>query len=514
MTPGSTGDGVLLIAPPLRYYPMNPRSLMPPLGLLSVAAAARERGHAVAVIDAAAEGFGRRRAWDRETETCGLGADAVARRARRAGPRVVGISCLYSITYPVVRELARRLKRELPGAAIVLGGPHPTYLAAEILAAEPAVDFVVLGEGEATFAELVDALHGRRPLAGIRGLARRDGAGAAIDRRDRSVDDLDALPPPAWDLVDLDLYAATCVVAEFFTRGGGRHASIETTRGCPHRCAFCVSSDFWGRRQRRRSAAGVLAEMERLITGHGVRRFGFVDDDLLVDRERFAAILRGIVDRGWGIEWYCPNGFALWRLDGELLDLMRRSGMTMLCLSPETASPELLAGYVGKPVDAAATRAAAALVEARGLRYFLQFIVGFPAETRETLRATLRFAAGLDGALALFNMASPLPGTRLLDECRAAGALEDGFDFTRLNYTRSFVRGRDFGGAELTEIVQRRQVLHNLRVLARRPGRAIDGYGCLLRKRIVVREMLRIHAGRLLGLGAARRLAALARRLR
>jgi len=511
MTRDDTGHGALLIVPPMRYYPMNPRSLMPPLGLLYVAAAARARGCSVTVIDAAAEGFDRRVAWDADTEICGLDLDEIARRARGLEPRVVGISCLYSITYPVVRELARRLRRELPRAAIVLGGPHPTYLAAEILSEESAVDFIVLGEGEQSFADLLDAIRGERPPAGIDGVARREGGNVLVPERRAFIEDLDRLPPPAWDLVDLDRYRDCCVVPEFFTVGGGRHVPITTTRGCPHRCAFCVSSDFWGRRYRKRSADGVLAEMERLITLHGVRRFGLVDDNLLEDRARIVRILRGIVDRGWDIEWYCPNGFGLWHIDDEILDLMRRSGMTMLCLSPETGSPAMLESYVSKPIDLGRTREVVSLIEGRDLRLFLQFIIGFPSETRATLRDTLRFVAGLDETLVLFNMASPLPGTRLLDECRKLGCLSDDFDFTRLNYTRSFVRTSDFSGAEITELAQRRQVLHNLSVLARHPVRTVRRYGYLLRKRIVVHELTRIHLGRLLGLGPSLWLSRLAR---
>jgi phosphonoacetaldehyde methylase len=479
---------------------MNPRSLMPPLGILQIGATLIEQGFDVEVLDAAALGFDNISQYDEETQVFGLSIHEIQKRVHAFSPHFVGISCLFSIVFPVVQDICRAIKQSNSEITTVLGGAHPSYQAKEILQENQTVDYIVQGEGETSFSKLILSLKSGLQVRDIDGLAFRDGLDVVVNPKVEFVTDLDSLPLPAWDLVSLDAYATRCIVPDFFSRKGGRHASILTTRGCPHKCSFCVSTRYWGNRYRKRKAAHVLNEMQELISKHGVRRFSILDDNFFVDRKRAIKILQGIIDNNWNIEWYAPNGFGVWHLDEEILVLMKRSGLSVLCLSLESCSPDIIEKHVHKPIDLEKTRLTIKLIEQHDLNYFVQFIMGFPDETKETVSQTLDYISELNPSFVLMNMASPFPGTALLDKCIESDCFVDGFDFTRLNYTRSLINTRDYTAVELTNYVQRKQVTINLSLMLRKPLGTLRRYSYLMHNPLIIKEFARIHWNRLVGL--------------
>jgi radical SAM superfamily enzyme YgiQ (UPF0313 family) len=191
----------------------------------------------------------------------------------RLKPDVVGLSAM---TYEAgcLHRLAALVKARLPGTVVVAGGPHPSVAAAEVLA-DPAVDFVVRGEGEETFADLLAGLAAQRAdWDACLGISWRRG-NEVVHNLDRPVpNDLDAMPFPAWDLVDHSKYHKV-------PRGGVIYAHKEfatmfSSRACPWRCTYCHNS--YGKKFRERSAENVLAEMELLVRDYGVKEFVFMDD--------------------------------------------------------------------------------------------------------------------------------------------------------------------------------------------------------------------------------------------
>lgn len=487
----------LLLFPPMRCYPISPRSIMPPTGLLHLAAMVRDICQ-VRVLDAAAEGFDHIRPFDAETFTFGLSENEILARVREFGPDLVGISCIFSICYPVVSKIARAIKKENKDISVVIGGNHPTFLAREILEQEPAIDFVVLGEGEWSFKELIRELNGKRNFGAIDGLAFRRGSQVTVRERTRFDQDLDALPLPAWDLVDLPLYEGICLNAEFFLPGKGPHATISFSRGCPHRCAFCATSKFMGHSRRQRSIPSVLDEMEMLKNRFGVRRFTFTDDNMLGDKSHGMEFIQSLIDRDLGITWH-PEGIGLWHLDEEIVPLLKKSGCTSFYLSMESCSKAILKKYVQKPVSLEHIQKLVTLLNDHRFNYFVNLMMGFPEETKQTLAETVDFLKQVGDTSVVINMAAPFPGTRLARECLDSGCLEPGFDFANLNYMRSFIRTRDFSGKEMTHYIGRQNVLLNLYFMRKYPLSFLKRYWRLAKNPLMRKEMLRIHWNKFFG---------------
>jgi len=359
--------------------------ITPQLGLGYLAAAARQAGHSVAMHDGLAD--------DLDDAT-------IAARCRDVD--LVGVGVM-SDTLPRVVELCRLLVGR--GKTVVVGGPHATALPAETLAATGA-HFAVVGEGERSLVALLEALPDPGPIPGV---WTRD---AGMPEPRPLCDDLDALPFPAWDLMHPRRYQLAphgAFVARFPV------APLVTSRGCPCACSFCASPGLWGGGIRFRSPDNVLDEIELLVKRYGVREIHFEDDNLTLRRTHVTAICEGILSRGLDISWAAPNGVRVDTLDHPLLQLMKRSGCSLLAFGVESGSPEILAG-VGKGTSLEAISRAIDLTADVGIDTQGFFIFGLPGETEATIEQTLRFACDSRLDRAQFLLLDVLPGSRLFGE--------------------------------------------------------------------------------------------------
>jgi radical SAM superfamily enzyme YgiQ (UPF0313 family) len=383
------------------HHPYTQHTHVHPLGILMVAAVARERHPDVHVLDMKVEG------WD--AERCAL-------ELERLRPDVVGLSAM---TYEAgcLHALARLVKKRLPGAVVVAGGPHPSVAADDVLA-DAAVDLVVRGEGEHTFAEVLDGLEaGRGDWSGCAGVSWRRADGELAHEPDRPPPrDLDALPFPAWDLVDHARYDAV-------PRGGviyahKRFATMFASRACPWRCTYCHNS--YGKVFRARSADHVLAEIELLVTRYGVRELVFMDDIFNLRAETAKAIARGIVERGWKLALTFPNGFRGDILDEELVDLLVAAGMYRCMIAVESAVPRIQkVSKKGLKIDK--VERIVEYVASRGVMVHGAFMLGFPSETEEEMVTTIDWAARSAFHTAAFFRVIPFKGTELFRQVEEAG---------------------------------------------------------------------------------------------
>ena len=383
------------------YHPYTQFTHVHPLGILMLAAAARERHPDVHVLDMKVEGW--------TAERC-------AEELVRLAPDVVGLSAM---TYEAgcMHALARLVKQRLPRAIVVCGGPHPSVADADVLA-DRSVDFVVRGEGEHTFRELLDGLEaGRTDWSGCLGLSWRRADGSPAHERDRPPpDDLDALPFPAWDLIDHEKYHAV-------PRGGVIYAHKEfatmfSSRACPWRCTYCHNS--YGKVFRARSAEHVLAEIELLVTRYGVKEIVFMDDIFNLRAERAKQIARGILARGWKLALTFPNGLRGDILDQELVDLLVEAGMYRCMIAVESAVPRIQkVSKKGLKMDK--VERIVDYVASKGVMVHGAFMLGFPTETEAEMRATIDWAARSSFHTAAFFRVIPFKGTELFRQVEAAG---------------------------------------------------------------------------------------------
>ena len=292
----------LLLANPLvlAEHPAERAAASPyfPLGLLYLAAAVRDAGHHVEVFDGT---FAPDRA-------------AFIDALDDTRPDVVGISAVQPTRNAALALAAMAAQRGVP---TVVGGPDPTADPAAYLGSG-SVDVVAHHEGERTMVALLDhwdRAGSLRPaeLASIEGVAYRDGASVVVNDAPPPVDDLDTLPFPARDLIDVDRYLDT-----WDTSNGYRSITVATSRGCPRGCAWCAAG-VHGPGFRQRSAADVAAEVAELASAHDVGRLRLVDDVDGLDREWLVELARELEARGVPIPYEAL--YDLERTDLPLLEV-------------------------------------------------------------------------------------------------------------------------------------------------------------------------------------------------
>ena len=381
---------VALVYP--RLWPQT-RSFLAPLGLVSLATVARGKGHETQLFDAS---------FDRSL--C-----QVKARLRRFAPDVVGLS-VSSDLYPASRELVA-FAHGL-GARTVMGGPHATICAPEVLAENERLDAVVAGEGEVSFPALLEAWARGDDPAGIPGVvARREGevvAGPAAEW----VEDLDLLPVPDRGL--LPTYRR-------YSASG--YTGLILTRGCPYRCAFCQPAlKLVAGRFRKKSAAAVADEIEALYRAHGNSSF-HVDDDLFVmHRTWIQEITAELETRGLlgKVRFIVLSRADLF--DEELARLLRRLGVFYVMFGVESGCQHLLDG-LDKRATTAQMERAFALAREHGFLTHAFLILGSPDETVESLRQTEALVSRLQPTSLFISQYAPLPGTALRARLEQEGRL-------------------------------------------------------------------------------------------
>ncbi len=383
---------ILLVYPPSRTQ----SHLSCPMGMLMLAAVLEKAGHSVRLLDANAAG---RR----------LAAEEIAQIAAEMRPDVIGMT----LVTPLVKE-AYRLAESLRscGAKLIAGGPHATLLPDEPL--DHGFDAVVVGEGEPTVAEAVEAVLGRAPLETVKGLVYRGADGRIRHNEPRPpVADLDSLPPPARHLVEPADFGATADL----------HAHIFTSRGCPARCAYCAGGLF-GKKFRFRSADSVVDEMISLHRDYGTRHFHFVDDAMSMDRDRMRRICGRLIDERLGFTWHMMTRIDA--VDEELLDLAARAGCVQIDYGVESGNPDTLK-RIHKPHTVEMVRRVIPMTRSRGIKPVVFFILGFPWETPQAVDATLELmrelAPYVEFLPAIASILIPFPGTELYDRYKDEYAL-------------------------------------------------------------------------------------------
>jgi len=377
---------VLLINPP---YPVC-ESLTMPLGLLYLASRLERDGHRVALED---------------IQLCRAPLARMKPTLHRWQPHVAGITS-FSLNLSKASKILRSIKCLFPEVLTVWGGPHVSFDDEGILRKHPWVDVVVRGEGEETLSELVGRVEKGKGFEEVPGITWRDAAGQWMRNPDRPFRrSLDDLPRPAWHLLDLAKY-----------RAFGDGASIMTSRGCPHRCTFCVGRRMIGAKGRFRNPSAVVDEMEALA-GLGFRKIRVEDDLFTFRRDRALAICQEIDRRGLNIQW---RAYArVDTVDPELLRWMRRAGCERILFGAESGSPEILQ-KVRKGITPDQTRRAVEITREAGIRVLASFVLGLPGETPETLRQTLEFAESLAVPYSL-NLLTPYLGTELRERASEWG---------------------------------------------------------------------------------------------
>ncbi len=418
-------EKVLLIFPPIIDHAYLEKQCTPPMGIASLAAYVRDE-YDVRLLDCVAEGYHQVRPMGKLIVEYGLDLPQIAETIKSYRPDVVGISCIFSHQYGAVQRISRLVKEIDPEIVTMTGGTHPSFLAELSLNTTPDLDFIVLGEGELTFKELLDHIRNGTDYSGLDGLAFRENGAVRVNPRKRLINDLDTLPYPARELLPIEKYFEYRVpMAHRYHHN--RNLSIATSRGCPFKCTFCSSTRHWGK-FRPRSVENVLGEMDQLYHQFGVRELKFEDDNLTANRDRARRLFQGMIDRGYNFPWNTPNGMAVWTMDDETVALMKQSGAYEITLAIETGDQWVMDNIIKKPLDLNLVKPAVEKLRRHGIDVRAYAIVGLPGEKVENIRKTFNFMR----ECGIYRFApfqfSPLPGSELYQVCLEKGLISEEFD--------------------------------------------------------------------------------------
>ncbi|MHB1465171.1 MAG: B12-binding domain-containing radical SAM protein, partial [Thermoleophilia bacterium] len=249
--------------------------------------------------------------------------------------------------------------------------------------------------------------------------------------------DLDALPFPAWDLIDPRTYPD---LPHLLLHQKFPVAPVMTSRGCPFDCNFCASTTLWGRGWRTRSSGNVVDEIELLVRDYQVKEIHFEDDNFTLKASHAAAVCEEIIRRQLDIVWCTPNGVRVDSLSEDLVRLMKRSGCYGLAFGIESGSQAVL-DRNKKKLDLGKVAAKVKMVKRHGIEAHGFFIVGLPGETVDTIRETIDFARRVPFDRANFALLSPLPGSDIFQKYVLDRGNGQKIDYSAFNYFTPFPLG-------------------------------------------------------------------------
>lgn len=375
-------------------------NLMPPIGLLSIAAHLETKGIEVEILDC----YGAPATVERHA------ADIISRR-----PDAVGFSCTTS-SFLEGYAIAERVKELNPDLRIVFGGAHACSVGPSLLDAFPAVDYLVIGEGELTFAELLGS--GFRNVESIPGVGYRlDGKGTLSAVRE-NIPELDSLPFPAWRRLpgfprryNLPL----------FSYPRAPNTSVISSRGCPYQCSYCDRSVF-SRGFRFNSPDYIVEHLRLLHLDFGIRHVFFYDDLFTFDRNRVERFCLLMEQKRVPVTYNCIA--RLEHVDRELVALLKRSGCWQVNFGIESGDPEIVARH-RKLYQLERVREKLAMVRESGMRVKGLFMMGFPGETEQSIRRTIDFAVSLPLDEVNVTKFTPFPGAPAFATIREHGEFEE-----------------------------------------------------------------------------------------
>lgn len=384
-----------------------------PLWLALTAAFLREQGFSVAAIDAEAENIDSQETVD---------------RAKKLSPYVAGVvvsgtnPSASTLNMPGAGECLRLLRSQAPEMTTVISGLHPSALPERTVREEDA-DFVCVGEGFSTYAELLKTLkEGKTKTEDfqIQGLWYKRGEQIISNPRAPNVEDLGSLPMPAWDLLPMGNYRAHnwhC-----FERLDERrsYAVIYTSLGCPFSCSFCcINAPFGGPGIRYRPPAKVVEEIDYLVKNYGVKNIKILDEMFALKPSHIMELCDRIIELK-----YALNFWVYGRIDtvkDDMLPKMKQAGINWIAYGIEAGSKKVREGVSKGRFTQEQIKDVVRKTHEAGIHIVANFIFGLPDDDYETMKETLDLAKELNCAYSNFYCAMAYPGSELHDDAVARG---------------------------------------------------------------------------------------------
>ena len=343
---------------------------------------------------------------------------------------VIGVAAMFSGEWPIVRELIQDIRRRFPEALIVAGGEHLTALPEYCLRDCPALDLCVLGEGERTFKNVLDARLAGEPFDGIDGVAFIDAEGNFVRSSGSPprIREIDEIPWPHWPEGYMERFWSS---GKSFGPQSARDMPMMFSRGCPYRCTFCSNEGMWTTRYVLRDIEDVVAETKHYVEKYDITAVQLYDLTAITKKRWIVGLLTRLLEEGVQVQWDFPSGTRSEILDGETLALLKKAGTNYLCMAPESGSPRTLK-LIQKKIDLGKMTQAMRTAKGLGMTVRANTIIGFPGEKRSDIYKTLFYGLrlivmGVDELQPYIFM--PYPGSTIFKGLVAEGALEVSDDY-------------------------------------------------------------------------------------
>ncbi len=331
-------------------------------------------------------------------------------------PDLVGIQCM-STNLESAHRICKFVRESLNETKIVLGGPHFNTDPEDIFNYFD-IDFVVHGEGEKTFLELIQALYEPSHYKNINGLVFRDSDGSVVINKIRELNqDLDDLPFPDYD----DLYEGHPACEHPYSKTG-RMVTLTTSRGCPFRCAFCDTPNIHGVKVRTRSVDNVLDEMQLLQKKYGASEFSFKDSNFSMSKSWVREYADKVAQRNMDISYFANYRFEV--INDEFVEPLKESGCSLIFSGVESIDPAVKK-VLGKSTSMEQLLRADASIKKYDIKRLYSFMFGSPGDTEETMQSYIDFAIETDPFILLTQPTMAFPGTALYDYAIEHNLLND-----------------------------------------------------------------------------------------
>jgi anaerobic magnesium-protoporphyrin IX monomethyl ester cyclase len=406
---------LLLINPPLTHYQGSVDfDIHLPIGLMYIAAMVRDVCQ-VEIYDCMIFDFEIR---TKNAIIYGAPPEEIRRVIEEKKPDIVGISVHSTARYKNAELVAKIAKDANPKVITVFGGPDPSVRFEKILE-NNYCDYCVVGDGEETMLELVRAFPFSSTTKQIKGLAyKKNGSIQYMPRLFET--NLDKLPFPAYDLIDINKYLNNTKFYRKRSEICEKSTTVITSRGCPNHCIFCSIRLHMGQKYRAHSPEYVIKLLRFCIEHYGITNFHFEDDNLTCDKQRFERILDLIVEENLNIKWDTPNGVRVDALNFNILRKMKQSGCVKLALAIESGSQRVLDEVIHKRLNLEYAIEISKYCKELNIEANAFYVIGFPGETIKEIKKTTNLAIELFKKYNLFPVlmvATPLYGTELYEIC-------------------------------------------------------------------------------------------------
>lgn len=426
---------VCLIRPPalidIKGFSIDPT---PPIGLAYIASALLSEGHDVSVIDAIGEGpselypieftpnlkneYKKGRLY-----TNGIRNDEILDLIDQ-NTEVIGLSCMFSNNWLADRHLIERLGVRFPNAIIIAGGESISAKPELWMTQSPNLKVCIVGEGEETIVELLEALQSKTDLSVVNGIAFRDLNNHFIftPKRNR-LKDIDNIIPPSWELFPIQNYLKYKMQ---YTVTDENVLPILATRGCPYSCTFCSSPQMWGTRYYMRNPQKVADEIEFLTKKYNATEIDFYDLTAIIKKEWIIEFSNELVKRNLNIKWNIPAGTRSEAIDDEVAYHLYKSGCKDITYAPESGSEKILKD-IKKKVKLSNMLKSMSSANKNNLRIYTNIIYGIPGETHLDILKTIwllikcSWAGAYEIGLATFH---PYPGSVLFEKLVKEGKID------------------------------------------------------------------------------------------